>query len=90
MSTGARVRARRVAGKPFIDLVHPPSRAAVQAFRRESFAIVTAVISLTHPLGMKVLAEGVETPTQVLILHGLGCDQGQGYLHGGPRALTIA
>ncbi|MFC3298093.1 EAL domain-containing protein [Arthrobacter agilis] len=59
------------------------------ARRRESFAIVTAVISLAHSLGMKVLAEGVETSTQALILHGLGCDQGQGYLYGRPRALTI-
>jgi diguanylate cyclase (GGDEF)-like protein/PAS domain S-box-containing protein len=57
------------------------------ARRRESFAIVTAVISLAHSLGMKVVAEGIETHTQALILHGLGCDQGQGYLYGKPREL---
>lgn len=52
--------------------------------RRESFAIVTAVIGLAHSLHLTVIAEGIETPTQALILHGLGCDQGQGYLVGRP------
>ncbi len=59
------------------------------ARRRESFAIVTAVISLAHSLGLTVVAEGIETPTQSLILHGLGCDQGQGYLYGKPEALIV-
>jgi diguanylate cyclase (GGDEF)-like protein/PAS domain S-box-containing protein len=54
--------------------------------RRESFAVVTAVISLAHSLGLRVIAEGIETRTQALILHGLGCDQGQGYLYGKPQA----
>jgi len=52
--------------------------------RRESFAVVTAVIGLAHALHLTVIAEGIETPTQALILHGLGCDQGQGYLYGRP------
>ena len=45
----------------------------------ESTAIVTAVISLARSLGMSVTAEGIETHDQMMHLHGLGCDQGQGY-----------
>ncbi|RJT80008.1 EAL domain-containing protein [Arthrobacter cheniae] len=56
------------------------------ARRRESFAVITAVISLAHSLGLTVVAEGIETQTQSMILHGLGCDQGQGYFFGKPRA----
>jgi diguanylate cyclase (GGDEF)-like protein/PAS domain S-box-containing protein len=57
--------------------------------RREAFAIVTAVIGLAHSLHLTVIAEGIETPTQELILHGLGCDQGQGYLLGRPGPSDI-
>ncbi len=58
--------------------------------RRESFAIVTAVIGLAHSLRLTIIAEGIETPTQALILHGLGCDQGQGYLIGRPAPSQAA
>ncbi|EJB8582296.1 EAL domain-containing protein, partial [Vibrio cholerae] len=43
-------------------------------------AIVTAAIDLGHALGMKVIAEGVETENQRKILQELDCDIGQGYL----------
>ncbi len=56
--------------------------------RRESFAVVTAVIGLAHALRLTVIAEGIETTTQALILYGLGCDQGQGYLYGRPVAMA--
>jgi EAL domain-containing protein (putative c-di-GMP-specific phosphodiesterase class I) len=39
-----------------------------------------------HALGMRVLAEGVETPEQLARLRGLGCDEGQGYLFAKPAA----
>jgi diguanylate cyclase (GGDEF)-like protein/PAS domain S-box-containing protein len=54
--------------------------------RRESFAIVNAVVGIAHALDLRVVAEGVETITQAQILHGLGCDLGQGYLLGRPGA----
>jgi EAL domain-containing protein (putative c-di-GMP-specific phosphodiesterase class I) len=47
-------------------------------------SIAAAVISLAHALGLKTVAEGVETEQQLAILEDLGCDLGQGYLFGRP------
>ncbi|WP_263384008.1 putative bifunctional diguanylate cyclase/phosphodiesterase [Granulicella arctica] len=46
----------------------------------ESQAIVSAMIALAHSLHMTVVAEGVETMTQLEKLNELGCDELQGYL----------
>lgn len=46
----------------------------------EDTAIVTAVVSLSHALGLHVIAEGVETPLQMAELKTLGCEYAQGYL----------
>jgi EAL domain-containing protein (putative c-di-GMP-specific phosphodiesterase class I) len=42
-------------------------------------AIVAAVISLSHALGLRTVAEGVESVAQVDRLRTLGCDTAQGY-----------
>ena len=42
-------------------------------------SIVTSIIDLSHALGMEVVAEGIETPSQLEELVGLGCDRGQGF-----------
>jgi diguanylate cyclase (GGDEF)-like protein len=47
-------------------------------------AIVAAVISLSHALGKRTVAEGVEEVAQVERLRGLGCDVGQGYHYARP------
>jgi EAL domain-containing protein (putative c-di-GMP-specific phosphodiesterase class I) len=41
--------------------------------------IVSGVVGLAHGLGLRVVAEGVETADQLARLHALGCDLGQGY-----------
>jgi predicted signal transduction protein with EAL and GGDEF domain len=47
-------------------------------------AITTAMIAMGHALGLKVVAEGVETDAQSLLLRRQGCDEMQGYLFGRP------
>ncbi len=49
-------------------------------------AIVRAVTTLGQSLGMRVNAEGIETPEQLACLRALGCDEGQGFLLGYPVA----
>jgi EAL domain-containing protein (putative c-di-GMP-specific phosphodiesterase class I) len=46
---------------------------------RQSQAIVGAIVKLADAIGLKVVAEGVETQKQFKLLIELGCDQLQGY-----------
>lgn len=49
-------------------------------------ALVKAIISIARALGLKVIAEGMETPAQLEILNELGCDHVQGYYFHRPMA----
>ena len=49
-------------------------------------ALVDAVVKLAQALGLKVVAEGVETEAQNQILRSLGCDELQGYLFAKPMS----
>lgn len=45
----------------------------------QSQTLVKAIITMAHSLGLRVLAEGIETEAQYQLLKALGCDEGQGY-----------
>ncbi|WP_432519973.1 putative bifunctional diguanylate cyclase/phosphodiesterase [Kineococcus sp. SYSU DK006] len=47
-------------------------------------AIATSTVWLAHRLGLRVVAEGIETPAAREHLAALGCDLGQGHLLGRP------
>lgn len=55
----------------------------------QSFEIVRSSIALAHSLGMKVVAEGIETEEVREALLRLGCEYGQGWLFGKPSPLEI-
>ena len=45
----------------------------------ESVPIVAAMVDFSHDLGLKVVAEGIETTDQLERLKKMGCELGQGY-----------
>jgi len=47
-------------------------------------AIVRAIVELGHNLGMRIVAEGIETEEVYARVAALGCDEAQGYLMGRP------
>lgn len=47
-------------------------------------AIVQTIVTLAHSLGMNIVAEGIETKTQLEKLKSLGCELGQGYFFSKP------
>lgn len=50
--------------------------------------LLSSIVNMVHKLGFKVVAEGVETKTQVDFLKNIGCSTVQGYLYDKP--LTLA
>ncbi|HEY2812657.1 MAG TPA: PAS domain S-box protein [Acidimicrobiales bacterium] len=64
--------------RAFVDGLGPDTGNA------EDRAIVAAVVSLAHTLGMQAIAEGVETAEQLAELRALDCDMAQGFLMAKP------
>jgi len=58
--------------------------------RRDGAAVVHAIVTLAHNLGMKVVAEGLERVEQVAFLQALDCDYGHGYLFARPLDAAAA
>jgi EAL domain-containing protein (putative c-di-GMP-specific phosphodiesterase class I) len=69
---------------PFDQLKIDQSFVRDMAEDESSEAIVLAILSLSHALGLEVVAEGVEMPEQRDFLRQHGCDAYQGYLFGKP------
>ncbi|MHB1677973.1 MAG: sensor domain-containing protein [Sulfuriferula sp.] len=57
-------------------------------FDASDAALVEAIIVMAHKLGLKVVAEGVETEQQHKLLISYGCDYGQGYLYSHPLGVA--
>lgn len=51
----------------------------------KQFALCEAIVVMAHKLGLRVIAEGIETDEQRALLAGMGCDFGQGYLFAKPQ-----
>jgi EAL domain-containing protein (putative c-di-GMP-specific phosphodiesterase class I) len=51
-----------------------------------NIALCEAMVSMAHKLGIKVIAEGIETEEQLGLLSKMGCDFGQGYRFSKPLA----
>jgi EAL domain-containing protein (putative c-di-GMP-specific phosphodiesterase class I) len=52
--------------------------------------LVQSIVGLAHSMGMRAVAEGVETAAQLEHLKAMGCDRAQSYMLGGPApALCI-
>jgi len=51
---------------------------------QQGTALVSTIIKLAHSLKLNVVAEGVETEEQSVVLHALDCDESQGHLFGKP------
>ncbi|WP_372741493.1 ABC transporter substrate binding protein [Neptunomonas sp.] len=54
---------------------------------KNDMEITSAVIAMAHKLGLKVIAEGIETHEQLAFLRENGCEMGQGYLLARPAPL---
>ncbi|MBV1910785.1 MAG: EAL domain-containing protein [Kangiellaceae bacterium] len=61
--------------KAFVNNLHQGSNDMV---------LCEAIIVMAHKLGLKVIAEGVETKEQQILLSEAGCDFGQGYIFSKP------
>jgi diguanylate cyclase (GGDEF)-like protein/PAS domain S-box-containing protein len=57
---------------------------------KEAYEVVSTIISLGKSLNMRVVAEGVETESQLNVLRGLGCTYGQGFHFSKPVSIAAA
>jgi diguanylate cyclase (GGDEF)-like protein len=50
----------------------------------KSISVIKAIVNMSHQLGLRVVAEGVETKNQLALIQEAGCDELQGYLFSPP------
>ncbi len=63
---------------------------ADMAEHKDNEAIIVTIVGLAHALGLKVVAEGVETEAQIEFLRNAHCDYAQGYHIGQPAETASA
>jgi diguanylate cyclase (GGDEF)-like protein len=74
----------RLRDLPINELKLDRSFVAALSTDRRTAAIVESTIQLAHSLGLKLVAEGIETAETLALLTSMGCDVGQGYHLGRP------
>jgi diguanylate cyclase (GGDEF)-like protein len=60
--------------------------AAERATSADTGAVLAAIVALTRTLGIRSVAEGVESPAHLQMVRAAGCDLAQGWLLGRPMA----
>jgi diguanylate cyclase (GGDEF)-like protein len=75
---------------PFTSLKIDRSFVNLMDTESEGNTIVQTIITLAHQLGMVVVAEGIESASQLHRLRELGCEYGQGYFFSPPLAADLA
>jgi EAL domain-containing protein (putative c-di-GMP-specific phosphodiesterase class I)/AmiR/NasT family two-component response regulator len=71
---------RELQRMPFSEMKIDKSFVSDMAGSHDCAVIVKSIIDLGHNLGLKVIAEGIETPQAWRMLSDWGCDYAQGYL----------
>ncbi len=58
--------------------------------KKSSLNVIKSMITLAHDLGLEIVAEGIETPSQLEELKKIGCDNGQGFMLSLPLSVDSA
>ena len=66
-----------------IDIVKI-DRSFVRTMERDSHPVISAIVSISRALNLRMIAEGVENPAQAAMLRAMGVDYFQGYLYAKP------
>lgn len=61
----------------------------LRSFNIKAKNIIISIVSMAKRIGIRTLAEGVETPEQMDFLRNAGCEKAQGYLIGRPQPYSI-
>lgn len=75
---------------PFSELKIDKSFVMNALINDDSRVIVQTSIELGHKLGLRVVAEGIETKESLELLRSLNCDLAQGFYFGRPMAMEVA
>lgn len=75
---------------PFDTIKVDRSFVSTMESRNDSSVIVNSIVSLANQLGLSVIAEGLESEEDAILLREMGCRYGQGFVFGAPMTATEA